>query len=66
MNATDSLKALAKQYATTPAALRAIAADLGIAYAYSKGRRTWYLAADATTVRAFSQHLGEHNATETR
>lgn len=56
---TDSFRALARRYSTTPAALRAIAGDLGLAFAYSSSRRTWFLDVDATTVRVFNDHLAE-------
>lgn len=57
MTPTDNLKTLAKRYDTTPAAIRAIADDLGLNTTYAKDRRTWVLAEDASTVAAFNEHL---------
>lgn len=57
MIATDSIKALANRYGITRAAIREIASDLGLEVAYDKARRTWIIVADATTVRAFNEHL---------
>lgn len=59
---SDNFKILARRYNLTPGALRAIAADLGLAYDYSKDRRTWFLAEHPRTVRIFNDHLAENIA----
>jgi hypothetical protein len=56
---TDSFKALAKRHNLTISALRTLADDLGLVAAYDPARRTWHLGENATTVRAFNEHLTE-------
>ena len=57
MNTTDNIKALAKRHGITRAAVRETAADLGLTVTYAADRRTWVIAEDAATVRAFGEHL---------
>lgn len=57
--ATDNIKALAKRYNTTPAAVRDTARDIALAVTYDAARRTWVVAEDAATVRLFNDHLAE-------
>jgi len=57
--ATDNVRTLAKRYNMTRAAVRATATDLGLTLTYSPTRHTWIIAEDATTVRAFNEHLAD-------
>lgn len=57
MHATDSFKSLRRQTGLTIAQIRETARDLGLEVSYSAARRTWYLAEDASTVRAFNDHI---------
>lgn len=59
MNITDNVKALAKRHGMTRAAVREAADDLGLVVNYATDRRTWVVAEDAATVRAFDEHLAE-------
>lgn len=56
---TDNIKALANQTGLTRAAIRGMAADLGLQVTYSAPRRTWIIDEAAATVRAFNVHLVE-------
>lgn len=56
---TDSLKGLSKRHGHTVSELRALADDLGLVATYDPARRTWHLDENATTVRAFNEHLTE-------